>query len=186
MIEYLVKLEQEGVIVHRNGQITSSEEFNEVSSIVSNYLGRYKDINNYVLSPDDLVFNKNCNDIFNVWKYLLDKFTNLNVVSSNLDIYDIPDSYMRKKEVFCYHEDRFQKADVNIDIYNRKEIKFIYAGVDMFGMYRRDFIFKRMNSGIRTCEPYTVKHLPWYIDFNNMSYDETYYRMTASGVLSNW
>jgi hypothetical protein len=51
-------------------------------------------------------------------------------------------------------------------------------------MYRRNFKFHRLNTGLRVHPPYTAKHLDWYLDTKNLSDEEEYYFSHATKVSS--
>jgi hypothetical protein len=78
------------------------------------------------------------------------------------------------------------------------EAKYWYDLDGMVGAYRApiDTTFALYNGfagrrfkyrpAYRLPEPYTVRHLPWYVDPSNLSDEDEYYRAHADPTVSNW
>ena len=61
------------------------------------------------------------------------------------------------------------------------------AGVDTtFALYRPLERRHELMRAVRTGKPYVARHLPWYIDSNHLSEEDTYYRDHADTTMSNW
>ena len=104
----------------------------------------------------------------------------LNKVGVSLRIDNIPDSYFLKKNVVD-HEAQFW---VNLAA--------IYRGVQIFdspvdttlAIYNKVSQFSL--SAYRTGWPYAAEHLAWYVDSENLTEDELYYRNHADRAIASW
>jgi len=86
-------------------------------------------------------------------------------VGPELRIDNIPDTYplkdvLLKRYKIGHAGDRFILIQRN-----GQDVKCAFRKLDTtFGMYRRDFKFKRLNPPLLTYQPYIALHLDWYID----------------------
>lgn len=81
----------------------------------------------------------------------------------------MPDHFINKEKVI-EHESRFWTREVEPGIYK--------ADIDTtFALYRPycKGVASIYQEVYRTGRPYIIKHLPWYVDTNNMSDEELYY-----------
>ncbi|NDW09801.1 glycosyltransferase [Dysgonomonas sp. 520] len=97
-----------------------------------------------------------------------------------LDISDIPESYALKDKVLDWEKQYWEKP-IGKDLYlaNLDTTFAIYPP-----LYRFDHISKFF-SGIRVAGNFTAKHEGWYVDSNNMTEEELYYKNTANSS-NNW
>lgn len=131
----------------------------------------------YVYTDADLEIDMNCPA--NFMEYFLDilhRHPFAQKVGFSLRIDDLPDYYAHKSSVI--------KAEQNF--WNNKTNDGLYiASIDTtFALYR-PFCKGAANGGYevyRTPEPYIVRHLPWYLDSNNLSDEEKYY--ANSGLIA--
>ncbi len=139
--------------------------------------GMYQEFkyNFFVYTDSDLEIVDECPDNFmEFFRSILQAHKTCKKVGFSLKIDDLPDAYILKKDVIEW-ESQFYKKKVNDTLYR--------AQLDTtFAMYR-PFSFKHTASHIplmyRTAFPYQIKHLPWYVDSNNISEEEQYYMKTT-------
>jgi hypothetical protein len=60
------------------------------------------------------------------------------------------------------------------------DLYYICESDTTFAMYRKDIPCPWFTCAIRIDRPYTIKHLPWYLDINNLSEEDKYYLNSAS------
>lgn len=134
----------------------------------------------YVYTDADLEIEENCPDDF--ISYFLEVLKNhpfCQKVGFSLRIDDIPDCYHNKQAVLDI-EKRFWQNKTKDGLYR--------ASIDTtFALYR-PFCKGVANAGYevyRTPFPYQVKHLPWYIDSDNLSEEEQYY-VNSGLIATEW
>lgn len=131
--------------------------------------------NFFVYTDSDMEIIKECPDNFmEFFRNVLLANKNCKKVGFSLKIDDLPDTYKLKKDVIEW-ESKFYKNKISDQLYR--------AQLDTtFAMYR-PFSFKHTASHIplmyRTAFPYQIKHLPWYVDSENISDEEKYYMKTT-------
>ncbi len=134
----------------------------------------------FIYTDPDLLPKRDCpKDLIGYLLYLKKKYFTFNKVGAMLETSDIPEHYKFKKDVLNYHKHYCHTK------LNECYISFVDT---TFAMYDID-----MTAGsthyIRNClitdKPYTVRHLPWYSDSNNLSEEETYYIKTADAKFIN-
>lgn len=124
----------------------------------------------YVYTDSDLEITEDCPDDFmQYFLDILDRYPKCFKVGFGLKIDDLPECFAHKEQV-SDHEQQFWQKELEPHIYN--------ATIDTtFALYRpftgTSANSKKMN--IRTGKPYMVRHLPWYIDSDNLSDEDTYY-----------
>lgn len=132
----------------------------------------------YILSDPDVVPIEECP--LNVIEYfykLLDKYPEITKVGFGLKIDDLPDHYSRKKEVVEW-EKQFWKEEIEPGVYK--------ADIDTtFALYRPNTWYQQKGKTLRTGYPFFMKHLPWYINDENLNQEENFFRKTASKK-SSW
>jgi len=188
MLEYLSELESQGARVYSSKHTGSLEDISEsVAQTIQRWFDDSKSrAQHYVVSDPDIAFEDPPPDLLDIYRAILDRYSEAMVVGPMLRIDDIPDAYPLKEKVIQLHTEQFwHKEPVTVRILN-KSIQIQQAPIDTtFGMYRRDFGFKRLNMGVRVYAPYAARHLDWYIDPANMQPDQVYYVNHASEV-SHW
>ena len=133
----------------------------------------------YIYTDSDMELPEECPDnfvefmLFNLWKY-----KSIDKIGLSLIIDDLPDNYLYKKNVI-EHETQFWKDKFDKNLYN--------ADVDTtFALYR---INKKGPAGyiraVRTTPPYSIRHLPWYQDSNELSSEDVYYN-AHSETRTHW
>ncbi|MDY3070517.1 MAG: glycosyltransferase family 2 protein [Parabacteroides sp.] len=125
----------------------------------------------YIYTDSDVVLSETCPD--DVVGYLLDllknKYKYAAKIGLSLCIDDLPDCYFLKNKVLQWEQQFYQ---------GKNEDNLYPAPVDTtFALYRPRVGLSRSRSveSYRTASPYILKHLPWYMDSDNLSEEELYY-----------
>lgn len=135
----------------------------------TNILNRLNIDGEYIITDPDLDISNIPKDFLNVLREGLNKYPKYDKCGFSLRLTDLPNNHFTH---FIY------KTEIN---YWRKPLDNIYfdAAIDTtFALYRTGVKIKTFNS-IRTNEPYSAKHVPWYYTkMNELSEDEKYYFKT--------
>jgi len=191
MIEFLEKLESEGIRINRWKMNSNyGEERNlrrddtKISEDIWNYFETHPE-SNYVVTDADIFLDNVNGDVLDVYAYFLGKFPRITAIGPMLRIDDIPDYYPLKEtlingEMGCHK--RFHSLEVNTIQYKYRAIKYVFAAIHTtFAMHRKGTQWKGFSGhAIRILAPYSAKHLDWYIDPKNLSKDQEYYMKYAS------
>lgn len=135
--------------------------------------GIFKQFKNsyYAYTDSDLEILPDCPDNF-IEKFilLLQKYPQALKVGFSICINDLPDHYKLKEKVIEW-ENVFWKEEIEPNIFK--------ALIDTtFAVYKPYFVGEPIDPDcfcIRTGSPYSVKHLPWYINNEKLNDEETYY-----------
>ena len=124
----------------------------------------------YVYTDSDVVLDEECpEDFMKVFMDILDRYPDCLKVGFGIHIDDLPDHFRMKDEVIRV-ESRFWKDELEEGVY--------LAQIDTtFALYR-PYCYGPANNHhmmIRTGSPYMIRHLPWYIDQDHLSDEESYY-----------
>ena len=157
-------------------------EFQDISEWVSSAIYQWykeNDSEYYIVTDPDIEIENPSPKLLEYYIKLLNAFPKVTVVAPMLRIDDIPESFRLKTDMVKSHNKQFwHKPYFEFD-----GIKCTPSAVDTtFGMYRKSFVFRRLNHGIRVHEPFMAKHLDWYIDLDNPSEEQEYYWSHASNV----
>jgi hypothetical protein len=127
--------------------------------------------NYYIYTDPDVVPDENCpSDVIEMLWRNLKKHYWVEKIGVSLRIDDLPDHFESKTSTVEF-EKRYFARKLSDQIYE--------AAVDTtFALYRPYTSYT--NSGLRLAEPYQFRHLPWYLDYNNLSEEETYYVKNAN------
>lgn len=114
-------------------------------------------------------------------KYLLElhkKYPYYMKVGPGLKIDDLPDYYTLKKDVVQW-ESQFWKNSLTENVFE--------AGIDTtFAIYKPFTYSYFIHPSIRTGEPFTARHLPWYTDTTKLTDEDIFYRLHADQAVSSW
>ena len=123
-----------------------------------------------ITDPDIELYNVN-GDIIEFYIYLLNKLKK-NSVGPMLKIDDIPDEYWNKQQAISGHSLQFWNKPPNKIQFKNNIYEYIYCDTDTtFQLFSSKNIPTSFPYGncIRTLDPYSAKHLDWYIDANNLT-----------------
>lgn len=133
----------------------------------------------YVVTDPDIIPIDECPDDFlNKFLVLLLKNPDVTKVGFGLKIDDLPSHLSIKRQVEEW-EAKFWVEEISPDIY--------HADIDTtFALYRpHHYVFQDFYSAIRTGGKYIARHLGWYVDENNLSEEEMFFKKSADGS-SSW
>ncbi len=190
-LAYLGELEKNGILVVYN-KLKSEKDagFYDISEKLRPLIQRViKKFNSdyFVVTDPDIALDKSDGNILEFYKYLLELFPKIPVVGPMLRIDDLPDCYPLKEKVIELHHRRFWARERVPILFKQQKLYFQVSSIDTtFGLYRKDFEFKKQNYALRTYEPYTARHLDWYLDPSNLREDQIYYMKNSSVVLASW
>ncbi|MDO9001539.1 MAG: glycosyltransferase family 2 protein [Bacteroidota bacterium] len=134
----------------------------------------------YVYTDPDVIPNPDCpaNVVYKLYT-VLSNYSQIEKAGVALKLNDLPDSYDKKNDVLSWEKIHWEKQ-VEKDVYD--------ALVDTtFALYKPlSFGNAEMCKGFRVGGEYEFLHLPWYIDSNNLTEEEKYYRNNVSKTSSYW
>lgn len=197
MIEFLEEKKKEGIRVFHLKNTTPQRvnKFPALRGPVHQVCGEMN-VPYYVLTDPDIMFKNIAGDILEFYTYFMEAHPGYDAIGPMLDINDIPDYYPLKTEVIKRHTPFWSASGRRATIGKPQEIKF-RKNVVQYQVSPIDTTFALRPRGsnpvytpaaVRTRQPYTAKHLDWYIDPNNLSEDQKYYiktSLTHKG-LSHW
>lgn len=145
--------------------------------------GIFKQFRNsyYAYTDSDLEIHPDCPDNF-IEKFilLLQKYPQAIKAGFSICIDDLPNHYKLKKQVIEW-ESIFWKEEIEPNTYK--------ALIDTtFAVYKPYFVGELIDPGsfcIRTGFPYSVRHLPWYTNSENLTDEEMYY-LKHIKTLTHW
>jgi len=138
----------------------------------------------YVETDPDIVPIKNCPlDALLIFKTLMQKHTNVYKVGFGLEINDIPLHYPLRENVINWERQYWAHKidniayqagiDTTFALYNKKRIPRICPDLPP-PHHGHDY-----GPALRTDYPYVARHLPWYVNPNNLDEEEKFYLKTA-------
>lgn len=124
----------------------------------------------YVYTDPDILPIKECpKDVVRYLFHILKKYSFLDKVGLGLKIDDI--TYWNKEEIVKENKQYYQML---------LEDNIYFSPVDTtFALYRPVYSY-RLFSAARVTGNKMARHLPWYLDINNLPEDEIYYMNTAN------
>lgn len=146
----------------------------------SGVYNRYK-WNYFVYTDSDVLPVSECpRDFIEYFKTFLDGQPQLDKIGFGIKIDDLPDTFLLKKKVYDY-ELRYWTKEVQPNVYD--------APVDTtFALYKpfSDLKFGHAHTlaAMRIGFPYLIRHLPWYVDSQNLSDEEVYFLETCNNSSS--
>jgi GT2 family glycosyltransferase len=127
----------------------------------------------YVYTDPDILPIEECPPTIleTFWQVLADN-PDAQKVGFSLKIDDLPDHYARRQEVLAMETPYWQR---------RRSAQVFDAKVDTtFALYRPGAAGDHRIKALRTAPPFTARHLPWYIDSDNLPVEEIFYKNLAS------
>lgn len=127
----------------------------------------------YIITDSDLVPTPATPaDIIQKMAATLECFPAFNHVGASLEINDIPACYPFQDLVLQWESQHWRKP-LNADVYE--------AAVDTtFAMYRGTSDATSTHPALRLARPYTLRHLDWYVDPQQLSEEYAFYLKTCS------
>lgn len=125
----------------------------------------------YIYTDSDVMLAENCPDdvVGHLFYLLKEKYKYAAKIGLSLRIDDLPDCYALKSKVMEWEQ----------QFYTYENADHLHpAPVDTtFALYRPRVGLSRSRSveSYRTAAPYSLKHLPWYMDSEHLSEEELYY-----------
>ena len=136
---------------------------------ISDVFKQFKD-SYYVYTDSDMEISEECPDDFmQHFLNVLHQYPLSQKVGFGLRIDDLPDYFENKQKVIA-HETRFWQHPVVTELY-KAEIDTTFA---LYRPYCKG-VANRYSEVYRTGAPYLIRHLPWYVNSENMSEEEQYY-----------
>jgi hypothetical protein len=134
--------------------------------------------NPYVYTDPDVIPIEQCPDNFIEHFYnLLKKYPEVDKVGFGLKLDDIPEIFKMKNEVIG-HESQFWVNQIETNVYA--------APVDTtFALYRPGKIGGFWMRGLRTGGDYLARHMGWYLDTNNPTEEDIFYKNSIT-QLTHW
>ncbi len=127
--------------------------------------------------PDLLPSEHTPKNFMNHFKDLLDKYPEIEKVGFGLITNDLPHHYPKKEEVITW-EKQFTTNEIEPAVYRSK--------IDTtFALYRPGAFMQCWENTLRTGNPYTLHHMPWYEDPAKAD-EETRYYMEQATAASSW
>jgi hypothetical protein len=137
------------------------------------YPGRY-----FIYTDSDLLPKEDCpSDLVEYLVYSKRQCDGVNKVGASLEIEDIPDFYLFKKDVIDW-ESKFWLNESGA--YYVAEVDTTFAAYDKLNPAGRSH---NISNCLRTKRPYVMRHTPWYLDAKNLSDEEDYYIKSADALL---
>lgn len=133
----------------------------------------------YILTDPDVIPIAECP--MDVVKYIYElhlKYFEFQKIGLGLKIDDLPKHYSLRDSVITW-EKQFWKHEIEPRVYE--------AAVDTtFALYKPFTHQYFIHTSIRTGEPYTARHMPWYADSSHLTKEDVFYRQRASGNITTW
>ena len=171
LLDYYKTLDCRVVMLDKNYGHTALYSWNGHHDLKSQY---------FVYSDPDLLPKEDCPS--NVIPYLLalkKEHFFFNKIGMMLETTDIPDHYKYKSQVINIHRNY---------CHNRLKNCFVSHVDTTFAMYDIEKTAGKehyMRNCLITSRPYVMRHLPWYVDSNNLSEEDKYYAKTADATFVN-
>lgn len=133
----------------------------------------------YIVTDPDVIPNEDCpTDAISHFLDLHKKNPSHIKVGFGLKIDDLPDYYPLKQSVIEW-EGQFWKDELTHNVFE--------AGLDTtFALYKPFTYFYTLNPSLRTGEPYTARHMPWYANPLEQTEEDRYYKLRASANVTSW
>lgn len=172
LLDYYKKTPHQVLRLYRNAGHTAPWSLGIIRTLIP--YGYYAVTDPDVIPTDDCLKNQPLQYLLSLHK----KYPAYQKVGLGLKIDDLPDHYPLKKEVISW-EEQFWKNEVEPGVYE--------AGVDTtFALYKPGTYLYTLHPSLRTGEPYTAFHMPWYANPGSLSTEDLYYKMRASTNITSW
>lgn len=137
--------------------------------------------NYYIVSDPDIYPDDDCpDDIIDVCRAKLDEMPFVDKVGPSLRIDDLPENGARTPNIQNW-EGQFWSPSRWMEQY-----KVWNSPIDTTLAVYRPGVWYKITEAVRLDKPYMFRHLPWYLDFDNLSEEELYYSDHAGDWISTW
>lgn len=143
------------------------------------FMKEYKlDTQNYVYTDCDIMPIEECpNNFMDLFETILNKYPTINKVSFQIKIDDLPDHYKYKSSIIAWETQFWVNSIIDTEL----NVKLYKAAVDTVFSYRRGGTKPGEDwNCFRVGYPYIVRHLPWYLDMNNLDDEYSNYVKTSN------
>jgi GT2 family glycosyltransferase len=172
LLDYYKKSPHQVLRLHRNIGHTAPWSLGIIRTLIP--YGYYIVTDPDVIPTDACLKNAPLQQLLSLHK----KYPSYQKVGLGLKIDDLPRHYPLKKEVSSW-EQQFWKNEVEPAVYE--------AGVDTtFALYKPATYTYLLHPSLRTGEPYTARHMPWYMNPATPTQEDLYYKMRASSTITSW
>ena len=134
----------------------------------------------YIVTDPDVIPTNSClaNNPIEKMLSIHKKYKGYQKVGLGLKIDDLPQHYPLRQDVINW-ESQFWKTQLSNNIYE--------AGVDTtFALYKPNTYTYMLHPSIRTGEPLTARHMPWYTNPSNSTAEDVYYKARANANVTSW
>ena len=142
------------------------------------FLERYRlDQTDYAYTDSDILPVEECpRDFIDKFRSILIRYPQVSKVGFSLKIDDLPDTFAARAELVFWEmqfwKEKIRDLEFDVDLYP--------SPIDTTFAVRRAHTLPGWSGGcFRVGEPYTARHLPWYIDDDDLSDEDKFYRETA-------
>ncbi len=133
----------------------------------------------YIYTDPDIIPTEECPVYAVAYFYaMLQKYPKVNKIGFGLKIDDLPDHYPLKEKVINWETKFWSNKVLNDNLFD--------AVIDTtFALYRPGANGGSESSAMRAGYPFVARHLPWYVDVNQLSDEDEYY-IGHMGNSSSW
>ncbi|MBK8565294.1 MAG: hypothetical protein IPN76_18615 [Saprospiraceae bacterium] len=129
-----------------------------------------------ITDPDLLPCEDLPKDVLSHLSDLLDRYPAYNHIGLSLEINDLPDNPLR--ETVRRHESKFWPPSAQV-----LKGEVMVADVDTtFAIYRNGSDVEALSPALRTVRPYTLRHLDWYIQPDDLTEEYRYYLQSVMPI----
>lgn len=177
LLNYYRHLPQEVELIRMDGNYGHLVLRNQLW-IHKDFRDKYElDTKNYCYTDSDILPMEDCpNDFMEIFEKILNKYTDINKVGFALNIDDIPLDNKYRNDII-----NWERQFWNSSIYDTEFDLILYkAAIDTTFSYQRAGTAPELEQAFRTGYPYMSRHLPWYLDFNNLNEEDINYINTTN------
>lgn len=182
-LAYLKEKETQGSIVYH----TKENNHHTVMDSVKDYISKHKTCEYCIITDPDIELYNVRGDILEVYVHALNETKSISV-GPMLKIDDIPEYYPKKNWAIRSHSIQFWNKPRQQLLFKENIFEYINCLTDTtFQLFSVKNIPKTFpyNDAIRFLHPYSARHLDWYIDPNNLTPCQKYYRNNTT-MISHW
>jgi len=173
-LRYFEQLESEGIAhIEKMKPTNSMRDISEELSLVIEEFKKEFEFDYYIVTDCDIELIQPSSNMLSIMKIMLRA---TDVVGTHLELADLPNDERLDFQLKTQTK-QFWTQPRRISFIHNIPVIYSEAWIDTtFAMYRRDFVFKRLNRGYRLHYPFSARHLDWYMDFDDLPEDYEYYK----------